>query len=150
MIVYRLCDEKEINTILNEESFSNVGNSFFTYRKINTHRYQEDKKYLHFFRDYDSLFYFLVTKRRFICTYDIPDVILNKGKGIGYYFDRVKFKTKDIVSEYAVMNEDISFDYLVKIDKVNGYIDFEDYVENNYQDKLETIYLKDKQKVLKK
>ena len=58
-------------------------------------------------------------------------------------------KRIDKVIEYAIPNYEIEFTYLQKIDKVIDNIDFFDYIEMNYNDKLETIYEINKKIIIK-
>lgn len=141
MLVYRVCNEKEINTIFNEKSFKKIGNYFEINQSINTNHYVKNKKYIHFFKYFNSIFYLNVSKGKFICTYDIPNYLLEEHLGYGFYYDRFNFKNLEKVVEYAIENGDIMYEYLIKVDKVLEYIDIEDFIYNNFEDKLELIYL---------
>ena len=141
MLVYRICNKEEITNILNNQSFTNIGNRFKVDIKKNHHKYNENIKYMHFFNDYDSVFYLNVTNGYYICTYDIPEDLLEKYKGIGLYLDRIQLIIKECVIEYAIPNTEIKFSYLTKIEKINEYIDFDDFVNNEYN--LTTIYEKE-------
>lgn len=77
----------------------------------------------------------------FICTYDIPNYLLEKHYGVGFYLDRFNFRKLEKVSEYAIENEFINFNYLLKIERILEYIDIEDYMSDNISSKIETIYL---------
>lgn len=81
MKVYRLCRQNEIDEILQNKSFQNVGNFCSEDKTKNTHQYNANKKYLHFFRDKSSLLYLNTLKNRYICTLDIPEYILNSKIG---------------------------------------------------------------------
>lgn len=149
MIVYRLCNKKEIQEILNTKSFTNIGSINNNNSKLNNHTYIINQKYLHFFKDYDSLFYLYLKPKSNICIYNIPDILLEKYRGEGKYLDRLSMKRIDKVIEYAIPNYEIEFTYLQKIDKVIDNIDFFDYIEMNYNDKLETIYEINKKIIIK-
>ena len=146
MLVYRVCKEDEIKKILDEKSFKNVGSKYKIIRKISTHKYDQDKKYLHFFHDYDSLFYLATSEKHYICTYDIPELILKQFEGLGYYYDRIYLEKLESVDEFAIPIEKIDFSYLKKVDKIRKNINFEDYVLGNYIDNLQTIYNKNSMK----
>ena len=66
MLVYRICKKDEIDNILNNKSFVNVGNNY-NYSCINNHNYNENKKYLHFFLNLDSILYLRTLKDRYLC-----------------------------------------------------------------------------------
>ena len=56
MYVYRICDKEEIDIIFNYKSFKLVGDYGSKYiknqieRNVNNHNYDENEKYLHFFK----------------------------------------------------------------------------------------------------
>lgn len=141
MIVYRICKKDEINIILNDKSFQNVGKVCEINENINTHLYIDNKKYIHFFKDKDSIFYLDTTPDMFICTYDIPSYLLEKHYGIGFYLDKFNFRNLEKVSEYAIENEFINFNHLLKIERLLEYIDIEDYIYEDISSKIETIYV---------
>ena len=140
MIVYRICSKNEIEMIFQEQSFCNVGNFFKTNKNINTHLYQENKKYIHFFKDFDSIFYLNTTSNMFICTYNIPNYLLEEKSGEGFYPDYFNHTSLQKVCEFAIENEYINFNYLLKIDKILDFIDIEDYLYYDISDKIKTIY----------
>ena len=150
MLVYRICNEKEKDLIEKEESFSDIGKVWEENEKKSTHTYEKEKKYLHFFKNYDGVFLLKTTQNHYICTYDFEESLLEESKGIGYYWDRLSFKSIEKVEEYAIPSEKIQYDNLLKMDRITEEIDFEEYVDNSFIEKLETIYEKEKPKVLKK
>lgn len=141
MIVYRICKKEEIKHILNDKNFKNVGKTFEINENANTHLYINDKKYIHFFKDKDSIFYLGTTADMYICTYDIPNYLLETHYGIGFYLDKFNFKNLEKVSEYAIENEFINFNQLLKIERILEYIDIDDYMSDDISSKIETIYL---------
>ena len=149
MFVYRVCDKKEIDTILKEKSLDNIGSICTIDKKKNTHDYKEGVKYLHFYHDYGDVFYSDSKDRNYICTYDIPIEILKPREGVGYYLDRELFRTWEKVPEYAVEVDLLSFHDLKKVERLNDLIFFDEYINNDYHDKIETVYKK-QSKVLKK
>ena len=104
---------------------------------------------MHFYATYGSIFYYNSQDRRYICTYDIPDDVLEQSKGTGYYLDLEFFEHLQEVTEYAVEIDLLDFSYLKKVEEMSELLLFEDYIYNEHQDKLKTIYEAD-QKVLKK
>ena len=128
-MVYRLCNPVEIQEILNSKCFQNVGKVCRNNPKYNNHQYQENQKYLHFFQNYDSLFYLYVKKGTYICEYDIPEEILEKYKGTGIYLDRIFMEKLESVTEYAIPSEKIEWDYSQKVDRVMLDYDIEDYLD---------------------
>lgn len=156
MLVYRLCRIGEVNKLLQEKSVENIGVSgqLLIERQhkenVNNHVYNYQKEYLHFYKRLESIFY-LYTEDKYLCTYDIPEEILEKYLGYGFYRD---FRTRGrIVStvEYAIDIEELSFDYLVKIDKILEYINYEDYLfDPSLHEELETIYSKERRRIRRK
>ena len=140
MYVYRICKGEEIQSILKNKSFDDVGCSCVIDSKLNNHNYITSIKYVHFFEDYDSIFYLNVTRGYYICTYNIPNDILEKHKGIGNYLDRMFMEKLECVTEYAVPNECLKFEYLQKVDKVVNFVEFEDFLYDEYDNKVSTVY----------
>ena len=141
MIVYRLCREDEIQQILNSQSFSEVGNFCRNNSERNTHHYDENIKYLHFFKTKTDLLYLNTLKGRYICVYDIPEELLLKHYGLGKYRDYVRFAHLNQVEEFAIPTNLIKFDYLQSIDRIIKDIDVEDFYEET-QGHLEEVYCK--------
>ena len=150
MLVYRICNNNEISKILTNKSLNEIGKKYHTNKLINTHNYKNNIKYIHFYKDFNSIFYLNTNKNFYICTYNIPDNILDNCIGIGYYLDREFLRNIENVYEYAIDSKLVLFDYLLKIDKITDNIDFDDYIYNSYLDKLETIYLKQSKTLVKK
>ena len=105
--------------------------------------YVENKKYLHFFEKKDSVLYLDTIKGKYICTYDIPYKLFDEYSGMGYYLDRIKFKTLEQVHEYAIPCNYILFDYLLRVEEIIEDMDFDDYLYDNMDNKLVTIYEKE-------
>jgi len=147
MLVYRICDKEEIDSILKDKSFDNVGSFGSKYIKkqkekgTNNHVYDDNEKYLHFFKDKGSICYMSTKVGRCICIYDIPEDILNESYGIGKYWEYIDFSYLEDVEEYAIKTKYLKFDYLVKVDRVYKYIDAEDYLYDHSLDgHLDPIY----------
>ena len=150
MLVYRICTESEKIAIIEDKGFDDTG-VFCSYNPgLNTHNYCPNAKYLHFFKDFDSIFYLLVAEGDYLCTYDIPEWLLNNYIGEGFYLDRENFRNPESAIEYAIPNCDLKFNYLEKIDKITRYVDYDDYLDGNYEDGFETVYEKGQKVIGKK
>lgn len=132
MKVIRLCDEKEIDSIIKNKNFSEVGDFYHDEEKKSNHKYLPNKKYLHFFKDISGIVYLSPTKGRYICTYFIPDEIAEEKMGYGEYLDYVNFKEINLVPEYAIEVELLDFDFLIKVDKIIQDISYKDLFFNPY------------------
>lgn len=144
MKVFRLCREEEVKQILNSKSFENVGN-YCRNSERNSHNYNEDVRYLHFFKNKSDLLYLNTLANRFICVYDIPKELLSSYYGHGKYRDYIRFVTLNKVEEFAIPAASIRFDYLNSIIKIIKDIDFEDMYENpNLSGLTQEIYIQDK------
>lgn len=130
MIVYRICKKEEIQEIFRDNSFTNVG-SYSCDSNLNTHHYDKNNKYLHFFLNKDSIFYLRTLKDRYICVYDMPEDILEQYKGIGYYWDYINYKNLNEVIEYAVEISNIKMAYLKQIGYIKQDLDYEDFLEDD-------------------
>jgi len=131
MKVYRLCRKEEIDDILSSQNFSNVGHFCTEDINKNTHKYDTNKKYLHFFYDKSSLLYLNTLRGRYICTYDIPNEILKTHVGFGKYWGFINYSNLNTVKEYAIECDLLKFEYLVKVDKIMREISYDDYLENS-------------------
>lgn len=118
MRVYRCIKLQEV---INK--YTNAKNEKINNNRINTHKYQEDKEYFHFFR-YDEFarYYFQLGKdgsyERKNDNYilymiaNIPEEILEKYIGFGFYM----FKGKEfLIPEYAIPLEEFLPQYIVDI-----------------------------------
>ena len=156
MLVYRLCKIGEVNKLLKEKSFENVGTPGQLLierqheKNVNNHVYDYQKTYLHFYKRLQSIFY-LYTEDKYLCTYDIPDEILAKYQGYGFYYDYRDRSRAVSTVEYAIDINELSFNYLCKIDRIIEYIDYEDYLyDPTLQEELETIYSKERRRIRRK
>lgn len=144
MILYRVCKEDEMNAILSGD-MNNVGR-YCMDTCVNNHKYDSDKKYLHFFTAYEHIFYLNLSEGFYICEYDIPDELLEGKLGIGVYTDLVKFKTSVNIAEYAIDASSIDLNYLLKAQRICKYLDIDDYFWGILDEDLELIYSKDGKK----
>ena len=144
MKVYRLCELDEIYSILAEKNFESIGKQCEINKEKNNHKYNANKKYLHFFKDRSSLLYLNTKQGNFICVYDIPDDILKLYTGIDFYLDFINFKNYKSVNEFAIESEQIKFKYIKSIYMINKSFDLDDYIEDENLSKfLFQIYNKD-------
>lgn len=147
MLVYRLCSKEEIDRIFKEKDFTNVGTSGKEFIKepgeddLNTHFYESDKMYIHFFPKLVNLFYLYLEKGMYICYYDIPEEILNSYIGKGEYLDFFVHQAHIMVDEFAIESKRINFDYLKQVDLITKDIDIDDYfADESIDDFCKTIY----------
>ena len=140
MLVYRLCKEEEIKTILKTQKIMAIGRYCRNTHKLNTHIYEKDKKYLHFYLEEYEIINLNPKKGNYICTYDIPKDIVYKYLGFGYYRSLFDLETLKKVEESAIPVELISFSNLLKIERIKEYLDIESYLDdiNKYK---EIIYV---------
>ena len=139
MLLYRLSKEEEILKILDTRKTDVIGAYCSNNPKLNNHIYQKDKKYLHFFLSEYEITNLNPQKGKYICTYDIPKDIVNAYLGFGYYLSVFDLETSKKITECAIPCELISFQNLIKIEKITKTLDFEDYLDDIREFK-ETIY----------
>ena len=148
MIVYRMCSQKEVDKILEKHYFDKIGCKREIDPHLNTHQYQKGIYYMHFFLAEDSLFYSYLPINYCICTYDIPDDLVNKYFGFGYYPNREgkkkgNYYQLETVKECAIPSQFIYFDYLKSVDILNGYPIYEDYLNGTFSYFLDSYYEKE-------
>ncbi len=143
MKLYRICNDKEGEIILNKKDFSLLGSNYRNGFK-NDFKYEPGKKYLHFFGYFGDVHYLNLNKGYYICEYDIPDDIVPEPSH-GYYWDYVSFKTQDEVEEYIIESNNIKFEYLIEMHRILEYIDYEDYAYGDISSMLEEVYHKDRE-----
>ena len=141
MKLYRVCNEKEGEIILNKGDFSELGSNYRNCFK-NDFNYEYGKKYLHFLAYFGDIHYLNLSKGHYICEYDIPDDIVPE-PAHGYYMDFVSFTKPDEVDEYIIESKKIKFDYLTEMHRILEYIDYEDYVYGDFPSMIEEVYHKD-------
>ena len=149
MLVYRLCKVDEVNKLLDERNIESIGVPASVFineqqtKNISSHEYNYHLSYLHFFKDLSSIFYFY-TEEKFLCTYDIPEEILNNHAGKGFYQNYINYNRIEAVDEYAIPVSELSFQYLNKIDKITEFIDYDDYLyDPTLSEDLKPIYKKE-------
>lgn len=143
MIVYSLCKNDEYMKIITECSLSNIGKLMQTSNK-NTYNYLPKTKYLHFFKNYFDMFHLkgCINKDMYITFYDIPYIILNNNISTGLYYNYFSDLTITKINEYAIPVDDLNYNYLVRIDKILEKIEIEELLDNDFKNKIITIYSK--------
>lgn len=131
MLVYRYMKQSELNHIINGE-FDQVGAKYDgEYSASNNHKYVKGVKYLHFFKNKDSVQYITKYHARSNCVYyiavfDIPYSILFAGKGRGKYeVDGMDYLTIT-QREYIVPVEKMKVEYL------KSYVDEKSFFVEQY------------------
>lgn len=142
MIVYRICDEREKELLLNNGEFI-IGNNW-NINASSTHNYNSEVKYIHFFNEIESVLLFNSVKGYYICEYDIDDDIVNKYTGVGNYYD----DNGDMVSamECAIPNSELSFSNLESIREIKDTLYYIDLM--NLDRKTNCVYKREKSKSL--
>ena len=141
MKVFRLSNEAEITAILENKSFVGLGKEFAINPKLNNHKYQPQQRYMHFFKDFGSIFYLFPDEGKYICTYDLPKDLLDRTMGEGSYLDYFFYRNLQSTTEYAVPEGDMDFAYLQRIDRITKEIDVEDYIaDRTLSRNISTIY----------
>lgn len=129
MIVYRVCSKREINKIISDKEFYGVGNYYDINLKLNTFKYNKNIKYLHFYEKYEDILYSNTCKDRIVCVYDIPNEILIKYSGIGFYLDCINFRNLVDVKEYAIPTFELVFENLISYNVIEEELDCEDMID---------------------
>ena len=151
MLVYRVCLEEEIKKIFETKNYEVVGTLGAEFNKneeevnLNTHVYDKDELYMHFFPEFKNLGYLNLEAGMYICSYDIPEEILNSSKGMGQYANPFTYTVLDELVEYAIKSKDIKFEYLEAVDLIVNNIENLDFLfgeDNPYN--YRRIYTKEK------
>ena len=116
MIVYRFLCEKELHKILNGD-IKNLGRKFII-SKCNTHRYNPNKKYMHFFKSKDGIAkiqqisHKFEEEKKYICEFEIPMMVLMRGRGFGYYNPRGYDVDRAKLEEFRVSTDVFKTEWL--------------------------------------
>ena len=141
MQVYRLSSKDEVEKILASHNFLGLGKEHQINPKLNNHNYQPSTRYMHFFKDFSSIFYLFPDEGKYICTYDFPEDILSKTMGEGKYLDYLFFRNLQTTDEYAIPEGNIDFSHLRQISRINRELDIEDYIaDKTLRSLTTTIY----------
>ncbi len=126
MKVYRYLSESELNHILAGE-IDDIGNQFTNHKKdeINTHKYIEGVKYLHFFKRKEDtekmqLLYRKHIRPFYFCEFEIPKKTLLFHAGVGYYSASGYDLDYVAAREYAIPTSKFKKEYLVKYEMDKG------------------------------
>lgn len=126
MLVYRCLTQKEILI-----KFKETNEDFAAFKGANTHKYEKDISYIHFFKYKKSAEYYLNNNSSFFNPFilymiaDIPLDILKEHFGYGYYcyFDN-NFKGTMLFPEYAIPRNIFKSEYIVDISTyINNFKD---------------------------
>jgi len=141
MKVYRYLSEYELKYIQSDD-VDNIGSTYNddVYKRINTHRYKEGVKYLHFYKNKEDISYikkcdYLPSGRYYICEFDIPFYILFTGYGKGFYgsFGKIDYTA----TEYKVPSHLMKSKYLksYKLDEEYKFsvIDFFEKLQKSFE-----------------
>lgn len=120
MKVYRYTSIEELQYVLSGEN-DNLGR-YFIRSACNTHRYNKNKKYLHFFKHEESIEEIKRINRRnneyYLCVYDIPKLVLLAGRGYGYYSGHGYKDDRSKLIEYIIPNDRFKSQWLISYTKV--------------------------------
>ena len=124
MKVYRILSSNELKYILDEKTHL-LGASCENFPIYNTHIYNKNKKYMHFFLKQKSLNYFYnLPNYNYECTFNIPISILIRHKGYGFYPSKNESENRGYdsiskkVCEFAIPAEMFNSKWLVSYKKV--------------------------------
>lgn len=149
MLVYRVCSEEEVKYILNNHKIKGVG-LLKSYTGANTHNLEDNKRYIYFFIRKKDILYMDPLKGQYVCTYDIPDDILSKCRGIGYYQVYQNEERRLIeVEELAVKSELIDFLYLKKVVLLFKSLDNTDFILDSVNPNLISTVYSDSEELLR-
>ena len=148
MILYRICSNREVNLILNN-NFSEVGSlganliEYQNQKGMNNHKYEVDKYYMHFYKDKDNILFGNAFAGNYVCTYDIPDEILDNNFEYGQYLSPFDLESIVSVPEYAIESNKIKKEYIKTIEIIKETIDLcDDDYPNSLDGFFERIYVK--------
>lgn len=131
MKMYRYLTEEELNNILNNEidkiGYEYIANNFTI---INSHKYKEGEKYLHFYKNKTDIKHAQRLHRKdpndyYICEFTIPTLTAIKYRGYGLYEDSGWDNDTSKVIEYCIPSTQIKQEYLAsyELDKNHDHVD---------------------------
>lgn len=116
MIVYRYLSKEELTNILNN-NLNKIGNVCYDKKYSNTHHYNKDIPYLHFFKYLKDIDKIQSIKHKannlYLCKFNIPISKLIFHLGTGYYSAHGYDTDYETVREYAIPANKIKTEYLV-------------------------------------
>lgn len=121
MRVYRIISAREITNM-----YKGISERRAVVQGENTHQYEENTSYIHFFRYYESAEYYFkryCVSMNFLDEYiaymtaNIPNDILRKGIGYGFYnLNEKPFDSYNIpIPEYAIRQDEMKPEYIIEI-----------------------------------
>ncbi len=132
MIVYRYDFNDFIRKNSQKQVFRNLQSNLF-----NTFNYDKHKEYIHFFRykSFIQQFFDDDNAESIILSADIPDELLGKCKGFGFYI----IENQEVpIPEYAIPLEKFNENWIIRVEKgQEANIEYEDL--NKYKKYLDTI-----------
>lgn len=120
MLVYRLCSLGEVDYILNNQTFIEIGKNKYA---ANTHNYLANYNYMHFFaKRFTALIRLDNVEDHYLCTYDIPSSLLKIYCGVGRYSVEKIFNRKISmdIKEYAIPSHILDFSCLKKVEVLHS------------------------------
>lgn len=128
MRVYRIISAREITNM-----YKGINEKHAVVQGENTHQYEKNTSYIHFFRYYESAEYYFKRYRVSMNELDeyvlymsanIPNEILRKRIGYGFYnIEEKPFDCYNIpIPEYALKEEEMSPEYIIE---VNNFVKYE-------------------------
>lgn len=129
--LYRLCNQKEIESILKTRSLHDVGSLMVTDYRKNNFDYTAGVRYLHFFKKKEDILYLNCSKGKYICTYHVPEKLVMEHSGFGKYLDSMFLRDLKEVEEVALPNFLVDYNYLEVVERL-----IDDYdIDLEYQTK---------------
>ena len=121
--VYRYISQRELGLLENGD-FESLGSTYSRKEVSNTHKYNEDEKYLHFFDSTNlpsTVLHSLSKTKEFLCEFEIDKSILSHHKGTGYYTPQGYDFDYTSVTEYAIPTSEYNPNWLTSITPISSY-----------------------------
>ena len=122
-IVYRFVTEQE-KVALENNDISKLGGLWHNLKAGNTHRYKKGVKYMHFFdkkEDAITIYREFGKAKQYFCTYSIPNKILRKYVGKGFYIP-IGYDDYTTIKEYAIPSAEFDTSWIVSINPTNEFL----------------------------
>ena len=121
--VYRFVSPRELELLQNDKT-QDLGTIYDGEKVSNTHKYNKDEKYLHFFESPDQpprVIHSLSKTKEFLCEFEIEKNLLSKHKGIGFYPAQGYDEDCTRVTEFAIPVSEYSPQWLTSVTPINNY-----------------------------
>lgn len=119
MKAYRYLREEELNSILAGD-VENIGREYDAkkFSKVNSHKYKQGVKYLHFFRNRKGIKHIQDLHKTdfsdyYICEFEIPMLVMMRYLGYGIYETGGYKYYNEKFAEFAIPSSEIKPEYLV-------------------------------------